>query len=416
MNADIVDIGNTLKLREDTDPAAKITNWFRQGLNIVDIMPAHFTLNLAGDNAKFSVYNTGDPIAKFQQRCKTYGLPGTHKMARLWLTGESTFQEEVSNEYQTNSIENMINGLMGTTAGSYTNMFRSVSAGAGQQKYPDAIAKGLTGSLSSATATINAATGGGALSTAIANAVNNVGKTLIKSMLSFKYLSVPKTYSGSAYNPALNFNVRLISPYGHPEAIQKFIVEPLTYLMLLAPPTTDDGVTYGNANYVSIRAYGIADIDLGIIENISIRRGGNDVAYNKNRQPLSIDVNLSIKPAAAGFAAEQGNVSGYQDKQHDTSVKVALDMATSMIQDANISKMKSSMTTLGNMLESFKPMPYPGVYSMAQSDPTSQAPVDPTKNKSNVTNVTPEKVAVDASKNVVKKVASATNNMNNLIA
>jgi len=383
-NKDIVNIGNTLKLREDTDPSAKITNWFRQGLNIVDIMPAHFTLDLTTkSNASFNVYNTKgpiNPVLDFQNRCKTYGLDGTAQMARLWLTGESTFQEEISNEYQTNTVESMINGLMGSAVGSYANMFRSSTSGVGQQQSQQQLIDGTSSLLTKTTGAISSMTGGSALSKSVATAVNNVGKTLIKNLLSFKYLSVPKTYSGSAYNPALNFNVRLISPYGHPEAIQKFIVEPLTYLMLLAPPTTDDGVTYGNANYVSVRAYGIADIDLGIIENISIRRGGNDVAYNKNRQPLSIDVNLSIKPAAAGFAAQQGKVAGYADKQYDlSSNRVAMNIATNVAQDSNSGRMRSSMTTLGNMLESFRPMPTPGSLKMAPPATTNVKPEDPTK-------------------------------------
>jgi len=70
-NKDVIEIGNTLKLREDTDPNAKITNWFRQGLNIVDIMPAHFTLNLNGKTPSFNTYNVGSPISDFQGRCKT---------------------------------------------------------------------------------------------------------------------------------------------------------------------------------------------------------------------------------------------------------------------------------------------------------------------------------------------------------
>jgi len=359
--AKFIEVGNTLKLRENTDPSGRVTKWFRQGLNIVDIMPAHFTLNLTGDNAAFNVYNTGEPIDAFKTRCKAYGLD-PKDMARLWLTGESTFQEEVSNEYQTNSIESMINGLMGTAVGSYSNMFRQILTGTGttQKQAANTANQVDPGAVGSINKSIKEATSyaSGVIGKDASNIIGNVSSVLIKNLLQYKYLSVPKTYSGSSYNPALNFNIRLISPYGHPEAIQKFIVEPLTYIMLLAPPTTDDGVTYGNANYVSVRAYGIADIDLGIIENISIRRGGNDVAYNKYRQPLSVDVNLSIKPAAAGFAAVQSNT--FKDKQHDALNKVATNIAnTEAVKPGDGGRMRSSMTTLGNMLESFKAMPYP---------------------------------------------------------
>jgi len=357
--AKFIEVGNTLKLRENTDPNERVTKWFRQGLNIVDIMPAHFTLNLKGENAAFNVYNTGEPVEKFKVRCKAYGLD-PNDMVRLWLTGESTFQEEISNEYQTNSIESMINGLMGTAVGSYANMFRNLKSGTGftqdqaattANQVAPGVASSINDSIKNATSYASGLIGKDA-----SNIIGNVSSVLINNLIQHKYLSVPKTYSGSSYNPALNFNVRLISPYGHPEAIQKFIIEPLTYIMLLAPPTTDDGVTYGNANYVSVRAYGIADIDLGVIENISIRRGGNDVAYNKYRQPLSVDVNLSIKPAAAGFAAVQ--TTRFKDKQDDALNKVATDIANTEASGDN-GRMRSSMITLGNMLESFKAMPYP---------------------------------------------------------
>ncbi len=389
----IQDIGNTLKLRQTIDPGFKVTNWFRQGLNIVDLFPAAYKIDLTSKHPSFRVYNRGqdlslgfkDPTEKFRNRCIAYGLDKTNTgqpaptALRLWVTGESTFQEEFGTSYSTNLIESGLNGLVSKIS----PLIRTAQKGSAAvgSKLGQAVVGKLTsvidqaaGALTSVGTKDKPLTSAEKAGNNIVTGLGGVAKLLLNNAAQFSYISMPKTYSGSSYSPALNFNVRLISPYGHPDAIQKFIVEPLTYMLLLTSPTTTDGITYGGASYVTVKAYGITDMILATIDNISIRRGGNDTAYNKFRQPLSVDINVSIKPASEGFAAfmhdntDSSLLMNTREFRYPDGVKNVASLpnpdfrynkdgtlSPNAAVDINGNGVHSAMTTVGSILESFRP-------------------------------------------------------------
>jgi len=384
---EIQDIGNTLVLREEIDAGHKVTNWFRQGLNVVDLVPAKFKLDFFKEGSTvptFEIYNYGDdgqdiedplhiysdPSKIFKNKCTAYKLKPVTAL-RLWITGESTFQEEISNEYSQNLLESQINGVVqkiaGPSPGSITNVIKQgilsgSSSGQSRSGLTRAANNVIDNLAKTAGSAVTAVIGDSNYASGAIEAVKKIGHLFVNNTLQYSMLSIPKTFSSSSYNPSLSFNIRLISPYGHPDAIQQFIINPLTYLLLLSTPTTKDGLTYGGVSYVTAKAYGIADMPLAIMDNLSIRRGGADVAYNKYRQPLSIDVNISIKPAATGIASyldhfESSNLNSNETNYND-GVKVAKDIAsptTGTDFNANTTG-DSPMTTIGNMLESFKPM------------------------------------------------------------
>jgi len=86
------------------------------------------------------------------------------------------------------------------------------------------------------------------------------------------------------------------------------------------------------------------------------------VAYNKYRQPLSIDVNISIKPAATGIAAYlnefESSKLNSNEVNHDGINKVATNISAPTAGNSFNSDATgdSPMTTIGNILESFRPM------------------------------------------------------------
>jgi len=407
-NFSLVDIGNTLKLREEIDQGNKVTSWFRQGLNVVDLLPAKFKLDFFKENTTtpvFQIYNYGDdgkspvsgfhiyndPSKIFQNKCIAYGLE-PHTAIRLWITGESTFQEEISNEYSTNLLEEQINGIVSKIAGPSSSSLVNIAkqsilkgGSSGQSRsglskaLQDAVQNKLVDPAKTLAATL---TNNNELADGMFNAAGKIANLFIRNTLQYSMLSMPKTFSNSSYNPSLNFNVRLISPYGYPTAIQTFIIDPLIYLLLLASPTTKDGLTYGGVSYVTVKAYGISDMPLAIIDNISIRRGGADVAYNKYRQPLSLDINVSIKPAATGLASYleefESSTLNKHETNHDNGVKVATDM-TAPIKgqafDSTGAILDSPMTTIGNILESFKPMNADGLDNINGSDSVQVSPL-----------------------------------------
>jgi hypothetical protein len=183
-------------------------------------------------------------------------------------------------------------------------------------------------------------------------------------------LSLPKIYKTSTYTPSLSLNVRLISPYGSPKSIKKHVVEPLVYLLLLASPSTTDGLTYGKGTFLKVKCYGSADINLGYIENISIKRGGSDVTFNKHGQPLFVDVSITIKSAFSGFAAVEHN----DDQKNNW---MAVTTTDSVLADASFGKKKVvdgkpnfepietdfGFTTVDNVIRSFQKFPGSDLYT-----------------------------------------------------
>jgi len=74
------------------------------------------------------------------------------------------------------------------------------------------------------------------------------------------------------------------------------------YLLIIASPETSDGVSYGQPFFLTLKAYGLNYSPIGVISNITLRRGGNDSSFNIYRQPLTIDVSLEFQYAVSGFA------------------------------------------------------------------------------------------------------------------
>ena len=109
-------IGNPVKLRSTgdgaTDPKNKINRKFRQFMSVVDLIPVDWKLDLSGFTTTANKYVTeldfDTQILQFQEDCKFYfddEKPYSPPMGlRCWLTGESIFQEEISNEFQENII------------------------------------------------------------------------------------------------------------------------------------------------------------------------------------------------------------------------------------------------------------------------------------------------------------------------
>lgn len=355
--AELVEIGNPIKFDKNTDPSDKINQKFRSMMKIADLIPVKFKFdfsNIGGQTDKKFItgYDFTKPMADYSAICKDHGLDDKYGGIRCWITGDTVATEEFTNNFKENFIESKIKSFSekgqvigeGAAAlgldrrevsGTISNLAGAAAGVAGYYLGP--LLKDAGMAESSVTKLQDGAT-------ALAKAAARVGAT-------GEHVSLPQVWQSSEYTPSLSLNIRLVSPYGSRRSIKKHVIEPLTYLLLLSSPRSTDGLVYGLPPYVYVNAYGIANFNLGYISGISINRGGQDVTYNKYRQPLFIDINLSLKPAIAGFTALQGdNVSAYSKVQ---MTKVLDYVNDDPLIDTNPGP---GVTTVGNIIKSLRPI------------------------------------------------------------
>jgi len=322
------EVGNPIKLNDSADPSGRITKKIRTYMNKVDLIPVKFELSIPPDMDIKNIseaqihnaitYNFAGPIDDYKKNVGQYISGASFSGVRIWTTSDAQMQEDISNTFETNIIEDKMNSLI-TSQDSLRNAAKSL--GVDMSKIASIIG-----------------------SPAEDTGAQNAASTLTGMLVEGKHISLPKIWKGSNYAPSLNLNVRLVSPYGHPKSIRIHVLEPLIHLLALCSPTSPDGLTYGNVGYVRVSAYGISNINLGYIENISIVRGGSDMTFNKFSQPLFVDVNVTIRSAFDGFAMVAGE-----------------NIKTSSIEGANGmtgDKASSGLTSIGSIIKSFQKRPF----------------------------------------------------------
>ena len=198
------------------------------------------------------------------------------KTLEILSTNDSTLTENFSSSYGENSVEALTKGLANLSIGGVkvsdvSNLSKSVTSQEGLRILSKTDKKGLTELLA-----------GNALK--------------IQSAL-------PKQWQSSDYNNQLQLMIKLVSPSGDQKSIGEYIIKPLTYLIMAAAPITNNGVFYGYPPLWKVEADGLMNMKIAGISNLSITRGGIDTQFNIHKQPLNIDVRLTLVPIVNGFAS-----------------------------------------------------------------------------------------------------------------
>lgn len=346
---ELKDIGNLLKLRETIDPNYHVSNHIRDGLSIVEILPTSYTLHLANANKKTGQlaisFDDETGSNNFKEILSKYNVT-PYDGVRLWTTDETTTQDEISHTFDENLIEKALSKISGHGQ-SLRQTIKSVSPDL-IDLLKDKVSWGIDKSSDFLGEIIGSSPLGADAENDLKSNLGSALSTAGEMILDGKQVSLPRVWTGTNYLPTLNSVVKLVSPFGSPKAIAKFIIEPLIYMICLAAPKSSDGLTYGTFTPVRVRAYGVSNMNLACIKNITLRRGGRDTSYNVYKQPLTIDINIVCEPLTPGFAAMVGE-----------SVS---DIATFDDADTPCAKNPTSnnlpgFTTVGNMIESLRPAP-----------------------------------------------------------
>lgn len=122
-------------------------------------------------------------------------------------------------------------------------------------------------------------------------------KTIATNMLKGGKMVIPKMLSASSYSKSISCNLKFMSPYGDPYSVFLKCLVPICHLLAMALPRqlTDNMYTY--PSIVRASQLGCFTMDIGIISDLQIVRGGNDdTSWTTKPLATEWDVQLTLTP------------------------------------------------------------------------------------------------------------------------
>ncbi len=226
-------------------------------------------------------------------------LFGSQTTLPFFVDAETSISEDFSNSTTESILANTANG--------FSQAARELQFIMGD---PEG-AKGLTKAIQNTTSAI------GDLGQLIGNseiADTLVGKNMLTRVASELTTIVkggkiifPEIWSDSAYSKSYNVTLKFRSPDPDPVSIFLNIYMPILLLITMAAPRQLDNSASSFESPFMVRANykSIFTVDLGIIESLSITRGGDD-KWNVMGMPITADVSLSIKDLYGSMFISKG--------------------------------------------------------------------------------------------------------------
>lgn len=113
---------------------------------------------------------------------------------------------------------------------------------------------------------------------------------------------LPEIYQGSEFGTDYTIVVHLRSPYGNKLAVYMDVIVPLLHILALVAPRQTTSNTYGSPFLVKVYYPGAFNCNLGIVESVQVTRPSNEDAWNTDRLPTEIEVQIRIKDLYSDFS------------------------------------------------------------------------------------------------------------------
>ena len=204
---------------------------------------------------------------------------GDMRAIRFYVDPSSSFSESISNNTQASSIA----GLFDTAEGVMKEIQFFVGDG-----------KSVSGSILSGlqNATSSLLQGGSDL----------VGNGGLKKMLGMgsKIVSgsnviFPEIWGDASYTKSYNFTMNFVSPYGDAESVYLNCMVPLMHILALALPKQTSANSFTSPPLVKVAAPGRFSCDLGMIDSLTIEKGGSGDGWNIAGLPTEIRVSVGVR-------------------------------------------------------------------------------------------------------------------------
>lgn len=357
----VAEIGRPFKFDSIVDPNERTYKYLSTRMGILDLYPCNYgqayTFNEKAKKSLFK-YAVGyeKAMSRYQKMCSTYlGMSNPPSGLRIFLTEDSMVADGITTSYKDNFFQTMAN-KMSNSAQMFTDLARSVNAGQ-YNKAVDNIIGGIDSNAISNAASENLSALGLNTNPDTVTGIVDSLKEGAAIVLKGNKLSLPKIWNDSDYKPVFQVSTKLFSPYGSPKAIQEFIVKPLTLILLLGIPQSEDMISYGRPFPLTIRSWGNALLSLGGLTSVMLQRGGQDSAYNIYKQCRIINVNMeftSLVSGAAAYATDNPTlpVPEYESTAYNEISQVIT--LNSKSQKIDGSLLPTLMPTLGQIIRSMQ--------------------------------------------------------------
>lgn len=108
-------------------------------------------------------------------------------------------------------------------------------------------------------------------------------------------VSMPKVWeSSSASLPKSSYKIKLISPYGNAYSQLFNIYMPLSMVLAASLPRSTGNSSYVSPFFCEVYDRGRNNIQLGMIDNVSVTRGTSNLAFTRAGHPNAVDVEMSV--------------------------------------------------------------------------------------------------------------------------
>ena len=194
----------------------------------------------------------------------------------FFLNGaETTVSETINTETGAGPLDNIFEQV--NSIGSTINYFTGFGFNVGSDEA--SVTEALKSALSTGNSTIDG--------------LVDLGKNFLKG----GKVVLPKMISGSTYGKSISCSTKFISPYGDPLSVFIKCVVPTCHLLALALPRQLSDNMYTYPFLIRANQIGRFHVDLGVITNFSLTRGGSDdTSWTIEGLPTEWEVQFEITP------------------------------------------------------------------------------------------------------------------------
>ena len=125
---------------------------------------------------------------------------------------------------------------------------------------------------------------------------SGIGIAGLVNLAGASFVDVPDTWEdSSATLPTESYEIHLRTPYGNTLSRYINLYIPLSMLLAGALPISTGRQSYASPFICKLISVGRSNIDLGMIDNLSVTHGVGNIGFNRDKKPLGIDVSFSVK-------------------------------------------------------------------------------------------------------------------------
>ena len=135
----------------------------------------------------------------------------------------------------------------------------------------------------------------------------------VTTIISGANLIFPKIWTESTYSRSFSIEIDLKTPYGNPESIFTDIMVPMAHWICLAAPRQASINTYGSPYLIKFNIPGFCAVDMGIVNSLTITKGGDGSAWSTDGLPLEVHLSINIEDLHSAMSMSRVNFVSFRD-------------------------------------------------------------------------------------------------------